>query len=106
MDYYLNNLVNAITSDATNLTNLTITNDKLAGTTQCFTNPKTFSQTYWAKLFVVSHQLSHKNRTQININALTRYRGVRIARSQNKNIGIRSVIAGRIDKKNDVGYSR
>ena len=52
-----------------------------------------FSQTYKEKIFVVSQQLSEKIRMQINRNALTRQRGVKIVQAQRENYMIRLGIA-------------
>ena len=90
----LNKLANTITSDATNLTNLTLTNTNMVEQIKV-AQPQNKVLTYLPrKKYSVSQQLTQKTRTHINGNAPTRQGGVKIAQAHNKNNMIRSSIYG------------
>ena len=79
MSNSLKNLANAVKSNATNLTNLKMANANLAEQLKVALAQKKFSLIYESKKSTAYQQKIQTIRTQININALIRQGGLRIA---------------------------
>ena len=78
MVYALNNLANAVTSDATNLTNLTIAKSNPEEQLKLSLAQNKVLIDLLRKIYAVLQKFIQKTRIQINYNALIRYGGMGI----------------------------
>ena len=78
MVYALNNLANAVTSDATNFTNLTIAKSNPEEQLKLSLAQNKVLIDLLRKIYAVLQKFIQKTRIQINYNALIRYGGMGI----------------------------